>query len=167
MCQHMKSAVPVSLHPGCNLWSRSRLLPSTSTKVASHLVSCDLQSRLWMLLYSRLPIAELNSGLPIANYLELRPRHVEQRSTWNTWNRGARGTREPREIRGHEDYKVKPKRNHCHGHTPQAQKGPYPRIQKGLKRPTLAWNEIQFVTPVSLQATCPLCLPVCLPLLPL
>ena len=122
----------MSLHPRFNLWSRSRLLPSTSTKVASHLVSCDLQSRLWMLLYSGLPIAELNPGLPIANYLELRSRHVEQRSTWN---RGARGTREPREIWRHEDYKVKPKRNHCHGHTPQAQKGPYPRIQKGAKTP--------------------------------
>ena len=51
-----------------------------------------------------------------------------------------------RETRGEEDYKVKPKRNHCYGHTPQAQKGPYPRIQKGLKHPTLAWNEIRFVT---------------------
>ena len=79
----------------------------------------------------------IKSGLPTANYLEFRSR---QR------NRGARGKREPREIRGHEEYKVKPKQNHCHGHTPQAQKGPYPRIQKGLKHPTLAWNEIRFVT---------------------
>ena len=40
----------VCLHtPGSAFWSRSRLLPSTSsTKVASHLVSCDLQSSSWL-----------------------------------------------------------------------------------------------------------------------
>ena len=54
-----------------------------------------------------------------------------------------------RETRGDEDYKVKPKGNHCYGHTPQAQKGPYSRIQKGLKHQTLAWNEIRFVTNLS------------------
>ena len=35
--------------PGSAFWSRSRLLPSTSsTKVASHLVSCDLQDTSWL-----------------------------------------------------------------------------------------------------------------------
>ena len=67
-------------------------LHSTSTKVASHLVSCDLQSRLWILLYS---------GLPIANWLELRSRHVEQR---NTWNREAQGKRKARGHEEHEEY---------------------------------------------------------------
>ena len=43
---------------------------------------------------------------------------------------------------------MKTKRNHCHGHTPQAEKGHKPQTQKELKRPTLAWNEIQFVTDI-------------------
>ena len=40
---HACSTYVLSLHPRFNL--RSRLLPSTSTKVASTIVSCDLQSR--------------------------------------------------------------------------------------------------------------------------
>ena len=129
MCQP-SSLQHLCLHPpGSTFWSRSRLLPFTSsTKVASHL---ELRSseQYWIVLDSGLSIVELNSGLHIANYQDFRSR---QR------NSGARGKRKSREIRGHEDYKVKPKRSHCYGHTP--------RIQKGLKRPTLAWNEIPFVT---------------------
>ena len=74
-------------------------LPSTSTKVASTIVSCNLQSRLWMLLCSGLPIAELT-----------------RTSLTDTWNRGTRGTEGHEE---HEECEVKPKRNQCHGHTPQ------------------------------------------------
>ena len=76
---HACSTNVLSLHPRFNLWSR--LLPSTSTKVASTIVSCDLQSRLWMLLYSGLPIAELT-----------------RTSLTDTWNRGTRGTE------GHEEH---------------------------------------------------------------
>ena len=76
---HAYSTYVLSLHPRFNL--RSRLLPSTSTKVASTIVSCDLQSRLWMLLYSGLPITELT-----------------RTSLTDMWNRGTRGTE------GHEEY---------------------------------------------------------------
>ena len=75
---HACSTYVLSLYPRFNLWSR--LLPSTSTKVASTIVSCDLQSRLWMLLYSGLCIAELT-----------------RTSLTNTWNRGTRGTEEHEE----------------------------------------------------------------------
>ena len=81
---HACSTYVLSLHPRFNLWSR--LLPSTSTKVASTIVSCDLQSRLWMLLYSGLPIAELT-----------------RTSLTNTWNRGTRGTEEHEEHEEHEN----------------------------------------------------------------
>ena len=96
---HAYSTYVLSLHLRFNLWSR--LLPSTSTKVASTIVSCDLQSRLWMLLYSGLPIAELT-----------------RTSLTDTWNRGTRGTEEHVEHVEHEEHEVKPKRNQCHGHTP-------------------------------------------------
>ena len=77
---HAYSTYVLSLHPRFNLWSQ--LLPSTSTKVTSTIVSCDLQSRLLMLLYSGLPIAELT-----------------RTSLTNTWNRGTRGTEEHVEQR--------------------------------------------------------------------
>ena len=76
---HACSTYVLSLHPRFNLWSR--LLPSTGTKVASTIVSCDLQNSLWMLLYSGLPIAELT-----------------RTSLTDTWNRGTRGTQ------GHEEH---------------------------------------------------------------
>ena len=43
---------------------------------------------------------------------------------------------------------MKPKRDQCHGHTPHLQKGSHTTSTKGAapKRPTLAWNKIQFVT---------------------
>ena len=101
---HACSTYVLSLHPRFNLWSR--LLPSTSTKVASTIMSCDLQSRPWMLLYSGLPIAELT-----------------RTSLKDTWNRGTSGTEGhehgTRGTREHEEHEVKPKRNQCHGHTPQ------------------------------------------------
>ena len=93
----LKEECPRTLHPRFSL--RSRLLPSTSTKVASTIVSCDLQSRLWMLLYS---------GLPIAERLEFRSRHVEQRNTWNRGARGKRGTRGTRGTRGEAKTKSMP-----------------------------------------------------------
>ena len=110
-------------------------LPSTSTKVASTIVSCDLQSPLWMLLYSGLPIAELT-----------------RTSLTNTWNRGTRGTEEHEEHEKHEEHEEHEDTGRSQNGinamaTPHTYKrGHTPRIQKGPKRPTLAWNEIQFVT---------------------
>ena len=92
----------LSLHPRFSLWSR--LLPSTSTKVASHLMSCDLQSRLWMLLYSGLPIAELTRTSLTTRETE---EHVEQRDMRNMRTRGT------------QEHEEKPKWNQCHVHTPQ------------------------------------------------
>ena len=82
-------------------------ISSTSTKVASAIVRCELQSRLWMHLYSGLPIARLT-----------------RTSLKDTWNRGTRGTEgleehDSRERQGTRGHEVKPKRNQCHGHTPQ------------------------------------------------
>ena len=91
-------------------------LPSTSTKVASAVMSCDLQSRLWMLLYSGLPIAELTRTL-----------------LTNTWNRGTRGTEE------HEEQE-NTRNTRTWGTWGEAKTKSMP------KRPTLAWNKIQFVT---------------------
>ena len=85
---HACSTYVLSLHPRFNLWSR--LLPSTSTKVASTIVSCDLQSRLWMLLYSGLRIAELTRTSLTTRGTE---EHVEQRNTRNTRTTKTRGTR--------------------------------------------------------------------------
>ena len=44
------------------------------------------------------------------------------------------------ETRGDEDYKLKPKQNHCHGHTPQIQKGAK-TSNSGVKRmPFVTWS---------------------------
>ena len=51
--------------------------PSASTKAASTIVRCDLQSRPWMLLHS---------GPPIAG-----PTRTSPTDTWNTATRGTRG----------------------------------------------------------------------------
>ena len=42
------------------------------------------------------------------------------------------------ETRGDEDYKLKPKQNHCYGHTPQ--------IQKGAKTSNTGVERMPFVT---------------------
>ena len=42
------------------------------------------------------------------------------------------------ETRGDEDYKLKPKQNHCYGHTPQ--------IQKGAKTSNSGVERMPFVT---------------------
>ena len=122
--RHACSTYVLSLHPRLNLWSR--LLPSTSTKVASTIVSCDLQSRLWMLLYSGLRIAELT-----------------RTSLTNTWNRGTRGTEE------HEDTRRSQNEINAMATLYTYKRGHTPRIQKGPKRPTLAC----YSHPLSIEET--------------
>ena len=122
---HACSTYVLSLHPRFNLWSR--LLPSTSTKVASAIVSCDLQSRLWMRLYSGLPIAELTRN-----------------SLTDTWNRGTRGTEgheEHEKDEEHEDTRGSQNEINAMATLHRYKRGHAPRIRKGLKRPTLAWNK--------------------------
>ena len=48
------------------------------------------------------------------------------------------------ETRGDEDYKSKPKQNHCYGHTPQ--------IQKGAKTSNTGVERMPFVTVSLLEA---------------
>ena len=102
---------------------------------------------------SGLSVAELKSELPIrtinmmiedtqqmmkiVNYQGFRSPQWKKIITRNT------GTQE---TRGDEDYKVK-----LHEITAMAT---LHRIQKGLKRPALAWNEIPFVTDVMIGETC-------------
>ena len=49
------------------------------------------------------------------------------------------------ETRGDEDYKLKPKQNHCYGHTPQ--------IQKGAKTSNSGVKRMPFVTVISVRDT--------------
>ena len=88
---------------------------------------------------SGLSIAELKFELPVvtmtafAHYRGIEE-HVEND------NHEIYGTQE---TRGDEDYKLKPKQNHCYG--------TLLKYKKGLKRPTLAWNEMSFVTMADLN----------------
>ena len=50
------------------------------------------------------------------------------------------------ETRGDEDYKLKPKQNHCYGHTPQ--------IQKGAKTSNSGVKRMPFVTVRSCVRLC-------------
>ena len=80
----------------------------------------------------------LYSGLPIAE--------LTRTSLTDTWNRGTRGTE------GHEEYEdTRRSQNKINAMATlhRYKRGHTPRIQKGLKRPTLAWNEIQFVTDIN------------------
>ena len=67
----------------------------------------------------------------------------DTRKTRNTMTRGKRG------IRGYEEYEdTRRSKNVINAMTTlhRYKRGHTPRIQKGLKRSTLAWSEIQFVT---------------------
>ena len=118
-------------------------LRSISTKVASTIVSCDLQSHLWMCLYSGLPIAKLTRNLLTTRGTE---EHVEQRGTRNTRKTRKTRTRGTRGIRGHEEYEDRRRsQNEINAIATlnRYKRGHTPRIQKGLRHPTLAWNRTQ------------------------
>ena len=88
---HACSTYVLSLHPRFKLWSR--LLPSTSTKVASTIVSCDLQSRHSMPPYSGLPIAELTRTWLTTRGTEEHVEHMDTRNTRTTRTRGEAKTK--------------------------------------------------------------------------
>ena len=115
-------------------------LPSTSTKVASTIVSCDLQSRLWMRLYSGWAAF----------------RRTDKNLLTDTWNRGTRGTdghEEHEKDEEHEDTRWSQNEINAMATLHRYKRGHTPRIQKGLKRPTLAWNKTKCSL---LQSVCPI-----------
>ena len=140
--RHACSSYVLSLHPRFNHWSR--LLPSTSTKVASYIVSCDLQSE--SLDPSALWVAYRRTDQNFTHEHEAKPKRGQCHGHTPQIQKGphttdTKGATHHRYKRGHTpqiqkgphttDTKWATHHGYKRGHTPQIQKGPHTTDTKG------------------------------------